>query len=205
MDLHLVRSQFNSLIAPGRIRTLHGHVISPLHMRPEDFDIAEAAVVLSRECRFGNHLPVHYSVAEHSLFVERLVAGILGAEDIDTLPKNLSRWAILHDLPEAYLRDLPAPIKHTEDLAGYRQAEERAAQAMCTRFHLPPEQPIEVTVADKLALVIEMRDVRNHVDMTIPVDCQELCKQFRILRPMSHGDAEAAFLERARELGLEEF
>lgn len=59
-------------------------------------DIANA---LSKICRFGGHIPDHYSVAQHTLVVMTLA------------PKELKHAALLHDAAEAYLGDVVKPLK----------------------------------------------------------------------------------------------
>ena len=66
-------------------------------------------------------------MAEHSVLLARAVA-----------PEN-QLWALLHDATEAYLVDVPRPLKPF--LVGYREAEDKIARAVCERFGLqmPPE------------------------------------------------------------------
>ncbi|MGI0021894.1 MAG: hypothetical protein ACRD9Q_03435 [Nitrososphaeraceae archaeon] len=68
--------------------------------RPEDIDIVDIAMSLTRMCRFNAHCLKFYSVAEHSIFVQTLV----------TTP-HLKLPALLHDAHEAYLGDIIRPIK----------------------------------------------------------------------------------------------
>lgn len=82
--------------------------------RPEDVRIEDIAAQLSRECRFGGALASHmamgsplalcpvetYSVAQHSVLVCDNVAD-----------PALKLAALLHDVAEAYCKDIPKPIK----------------------------------------------------------------------------------------------
>jgi 5'-deoxynucleotidase YfbR-like HD superfamily hydrolase len=50
-------------------------------------------------CRFAGQCRFFFCVAEHSIAVARL------------LPANLKLFGLLHDASEAYLADLPRPVK----------------------------------------------------------------------------------------------
>lgn len=73
--------------------------------RPEQISLEDVAHGLSMLCRYGGHTPFFYSVAEHAV----LVAGLL-AEDGWTPPLILA--GLHHDDHEAYLGDLPTPLKN---------------------------------------------------------------------------------------------
>lgn len=99
-------------------------------------------------CRFGGHVREFYSVAEHSVHVARYVA-----------PEH-RLWALLHDASEAYLVDVPRPIKPC--LGGYHEAETRLMAAICERFGLPPEMPAEVKEVDDAILTDEREQIMAH-------------------------------------------
>jgi hypothetical protein len=75
------------------------------------------------------------------------------------LRRELLLWALLHDAAEAYISDLPRPIKHMPELAAYRAAEKRIQAAICQRFGLPVEEPPIVKAADTILLTTEARDL----------------------------------------------
>ena len=129
---------------------LHVHVFDP---RAEEICIEDIAHSLSQICRFVGHTTVFYSVAQHSVLVSQHVP----AED--------ALWGLLHDAPEAYLCDMPAPIKHDPSMEGYRLAEDRLMAAVCERYGLPPQMPQSVKIADRLLLATEFRDVTTVDDL----------------------------------------
>lgn len=90
------------------IRTISGQKFWPLNPRPEDVYIEDIASALSLMCRYNGHLPYLYSVGQHSLNVYYHSG----------LP-----WGLLHDATEAYLPDVPRPIK--DDLPFFRVIEQR--------------------------------------------------------------------------------
>jgi adenosine deaminase len=116
----------------GWIQTVSGRRVDPLAPRPEQLDIGDIAQALSNQCRFGGHSRVFYSVAQHSAIVSDLVMDS-GA------PPAVGLAALLHDAAEAYLVDLPHPLKHRSPLGPpYRRAEALLERAIRERFDLPP-------------------------------------------------------------------
>lgn len=130
----------------GWIQTFTGRKVFPLQLRPEDVNLFDIAHSLARQCRFAGHTRQHYSVAQHSLLVA------------EQLPPGLRLWGLLHDASEAYLTDIPRPLKRLPEFAFYREAEARAMLAICERFGLDPVEPACVKEADRLLLVTEARD-----------------------------------------------
>jgi hypothetical protein len=99
------------------IQTLSGRRVNPFDASPADIDPADIAQALSNLCRFGGHSRAFYSVAQHSVIVSDLLADTGAAPDAVLA-------ALLHDAAEAYLGDLPHPLKHRSELgAQFRQAE----------------------------------------------------------------------------------
>lgn len=116
------------------MQTFTGCQFWPLDPRPDEIHIEDIAHALSMQCRYAGHCIRFYSVAEHSVLLARHVS-----------PEN-RLWALLHDASEAYLVDVPRPIK--ADLDNYREIESRVMAAVCQRFGLPPDMPDEVHEAD---------------------------------------------------------
>jgi 5'-deoxynucleotidase YfbR-like HD superfamily hydrolase len=108
-------------------------------------DIAHA---LSLICRFGGHIPEPWSVAQHALLVRQLV--------IDAGHPEHALAALHHDSHEAYLGDIPTPLKTACAGAVERMAEEIDA-AIGEALRLDPADFHHPTVrwADEMALRIE--------------------------------------------------
>jgi hypothetical protein len=90
-----------------------------------------------------------------------LVAEYLG-KDADPLTRL---YALLHDASEAYLVDVPRPIKHR--LRGYYELEISTMQAIWEHFGLPlPSLEIQnaITQADDALLATEMEDLMGRSD-----------------------------------------
>ena len=139
------------MTAPGPyIQTLSGRRMNPLDAAPEDIDPVDIAGALANLCRFGGHSRWFYSVAQHSVIVCDLL------EERGATPDELMA-ALLHDAAEAYLGDVPHPIKHRSDLgAMFRVAEKRLEAVINERFSLP-DAAARVKPLDRALLATERR------------------------------------------------
>src|SRR6266540_3927135 len=109
----------------------------------EKIDIRDIAHALSMQCRFGGHCAWHYSIAQHSLYVARR---------FDNL--HLRRYALLHDASEAYLVDVPRPIKNLDGMYAYRQMERLLQEKIYQKFGLGGgHMPQAVQLVDNLMLM----------------------------------------------------
>jgi hypothetical protein len=69
------------------------------------------------------------------------------------VPKRVWPEALMHDASEAYLGDIPAPIK--KGLPDYRKLEERVQRDIAKRFDLQYPWPNCVNVADRRMVMTE--------------------------------------------------
>ena len=130
------------------IQTYTGRAFWPLDPHEDDISLLDIAHSLSHQCRFAGHSSHFYSVAQHSVLVARIV------------PKKYALWGLLHDASEAYLVDLPRPIKNSGALGrNYKKAEERVMSIVCRKFGIPEKQPACVKEADDRILATEARDL----------------------------------------------
>ncbi|SHJ71538.1 hypothetical protein SAMN05444159_1299 [Bradyrhizobium lablabi] len=133
------------------IQTALGRQFWPIDPRADEVFIDDIAHALSMLCRFGGHCLRFYSVAEHSVLLSRAAA-----------PEH-KLWALLHDASEAYLVDVPRPLKPF--LAGYKEAEDKIMRAVCERFGLDADMPTAVKEFDGRILF----DERTQNMATAPV------------------------------------
>lgn len=130
------------------MQTAHGRVFWPLDPRPDEVYLDDIAHALANQCRFAGHCREFYSVAQHSVLVSYQVP----AED--------ALWGLLHDASEAYLVDLPRPVKRASEIGtAYVRAETAVMAVICERFGLPREKPASIECADNVILMTEARDV----------------------------------------------
>lgn len=80
-------------------RTHGGNAVSLLKPSADDIDIRDLAHALANLCRFAGHTREFFSVAQHSVIVSRLC------------PPELRLAALLHDAGEAFIGDIPSPVK----------------------------------------------------------------------------------------------
>lgn len=170
----------------GGMRSYTGKQIFPLDPRVEDFDIVDIAHALSNLCRFGGHTQKFYSVAEHSVGVSHKVK------------KSEALTALLHDASEAYLVDMPRPIKAY--MPQYKQIEARLQEIISERYNLIYPFPESVHIADDRILVTEMRDLMIGIQPWEGMP-KPYADQIVGLPPKK---AEKLFLSRFTELSFEE-
>lgn len=75
-----------------------------LNPKVDQVCIEDIAQALSMNCRYSGHVKSFYSVAEHSCIVSDKVLELTG-------DYQMAFDALLHDASEAYLTDIPRPIK----------------------------------------------------------------------------------------------
>ena len=120
------------------ITTFTGRNLDPFDVSPDELEIRDIAHALAQTCRFGGHCREFYSVAEHSVLVSALCPGDYRLE------------GLLHDAAEAYLGDLPTPLKLI--LPSFAEAEDRLLQVIARKFGLTVPLPPSVQAADKAML-----------------------------------------------------
>lgn len=113
-------------------------------------DIEDIANALAKSCRFNGHVNVwHYSVAEHSYLVSLFA------------PPGLELECLLHDAAEAYLPDMPSPIKHTQEFTFYRSLEYKWEEAIAEKFFIEFPYPDIVKELDMRILLTEQEQLRG--------------------------------------------
>ncbi|WP_024517049.1 hypothetical protein [Bradyrhizobium sp. Tv2a-2] len=122
--------------AVGWIGTATGGAFNVLDPKVEDVRLNDIAHALSRQCRYGGHCRRFYSVAEHSVHVAHNVAG----------PNRVKLASLLHDASEAFLVDIPRPIKNA--MPEYRAIEDHLMRVIYTRFGLDGLWPLPPEIVD---------------------------------------------------------
>jgi uncharacterized protein len=167
------------------IQTFSGKRFTPTNPNYEAIVIQDIAHALSMQCRFSGHVKKFYSVAQHCV----LVSYLCNHED--------ALWGLLHDATEAYLVDVPRPLKHSGRFDAYLEFEKNMQTAICKRFGLIDAEPVSVKTADKLMLVTEARDLMaplredwywGHNPIPLKIE------------PLGPSEAEVLFLNRFYEL-----
>lgn len=136
-------------------KMLSGRRLDLLDPTPFDIEIEDIAHGLSFVARWNGQTvgDYAYSVAEHSLLVERIYTQLVARPN----PK----WqlaALLHDAPEYVIGDMISPVKNAVG-PGYDDLDRRLAAAVHIRFGLPAMIPAHVKrlikKADKISAWLE--------------------------------------------------
>jgi hypothetical protein len=127
------------------MQTFTGRQFWPLDPKVEEIFIEDIANSLSKQCRYAGHCREFYSVAEHSVYVSHCVS------------PELAFCALMHDATEAYVVDVPRPLKPW--LKEYKEIEDRVWLAVAERFGLPKDMPHEVHEADTAVLLAEKEQI----------------------------------------------
>jgi len=169
----------------GWIQLYSGRKFYTLKPRVEDIDIEDISHSLSNMCRFTGHVKQFYSVAQHSVLVSHLCG------DDNAL------YGLLHDASEAYLVDMPRPIKRLETFSNFRAIEHNIMSIIAKKFGLPDIEPSAVKAADIKILATEARDLMAplHPDWIQP------CEPYPFkIDPLPPAEAKDLFMDRYIEL-----
>lgn len=127
--------------------TRHGHEFDFENTTTNMIDILDINHGLQRAPRFAGHTKYHYSVANHSIMVMQHV------------PKHLRLAALLHDAAEAYMCDVPRPLKAL--IPEYRVIENRILNVIYEKFGIKvsPLDRMKIKIADSMVTERERIDL----------------------------------------------
>ena len=134
---------------------LSGRRLDLIDPSPMDIEIEDIAHGLARVARWNGqtHGDWTFSVAQHSVMVERLFA-----RQNPDIPRKWRLACLLHDAPEYVIGDMITPFKAMLS-AEYGAVEKRLETAVHIRFGLPGDLPESIKKAikraDKLAAYLE--------------------------------------------------
>jgi uncharacterized protein len=193
----------DSLAEPYVIDTASGVRLDLDNPRPEDIRIEDVAGGLSKVCRFSAQPLEYYSVAQHALLVQRLL--------VEAGHPELALVTLHHDSHEAYLGDIPSPLKEKISAINdaYREICKMLDRAIAEAFGfaLPvagsQEQRI-IKHADRRALLMEAARLLPDGGEALRRDRGFGNEELRDLPPLEDplppAEAEARFLETHKEL-----
>lgn len=127
------------------IRTVSGLYVNIFDPKPEMFSIDDIAHGLANTCRWGGQCRDFYSVAQHSIRVAI------------RLPLEFRFAGLLHDASEAFMLDMPRPIKR--QLARYKELESGVMSVIAAKFGFAYPMLPEIKVADNEELDHEHQDL----------------------------------------------
>lgn len=165
--------------------TASGKHFDPIDPQPDMIDLVDIANGLSNECRFAGQCRFFYSVAQHSVLVS------------NTVPEEYAFEALLHDAAEAFIKDIPSPIKRL--LPDYRALEAKVEAAIRTRFGLPASISPSVKHADLILLATERRDLMPQDGDSWPM-LEGITPLDKRIRAVHSYAAKSLFMQRALEV-----
>ena len=123
---------------------------------PSQIDIEDIAHGLSMLCRFNGQCTKFYSVAEHSIHVSHEIN-----------PK-FALVGLLHDAAEAYLGDVPSPLK--KQLCQFSKFEHQMEEAVGEKFEIDAElfssrelkrADVQLLIDEKAVLMVDAPEVKD--------------------------------------------
>lgn len=162
---------------------------NPIEPTVEMVNIGTIAHALAQKCRFNGQTKEFMSVAQHSIMVSMF------CDEKDAL------WGLLHDASEAYLVDLPRPVKRWPPLKPYLELDEKIQNIICDKFGLDHTMPESVVVADDLILQWEWRDnMQPCIDAIFTKLLGNLEGSYASLQYLTVKESEQQFLNRFYQL-----
>lgn len=166
------------------LETLTSKRFCPLSPTPEQIDIRDIAAGLSGQGRYAGQMITGYTVAQHSLLCSEYVE------------EGYELHALLHDAAEAYIGDVPTPVKTL--CPALQEVERRIQLAIARKWALGSLEPAPVRWVDKQILAAEIEYLRPMQLTWERIPLLEL--PLTHIRVMQRAEAEAAFLARFEEL-----
>jgi len=135
-----------------RVLNYQGNLINPLHLKMSDLKNIgmQSAITLARINRFWGQTRESYSVAQH-------VLSMVEEAQSKHMDEDIVKWCLLHETYEALTgMDIPSPIKHSEVMKNYREAENNCLSLIAEKYSIEEYEkfPIMKTL-DKGAMVME--------------------------------------------------
>ena len=170
----------------GWLQTYTGYRFPTTGFTPEDIDIRDIAHSLSNLCRYGGHCEPFYSVAQHCWYVSHNV------------PSEHALWGLLHDASEAYLCDIPRPMKQL--LPQYYTLEAKIEKTIAKAFNLTPKIPMAVAEIDNKILHDERKVLLKNIGAKAGDWGPDVERIGIDIVPVLPKEAEKMFLSRFEEL-----
>ena len=107
----MTKKKLNRLVTDTKYRaatfieTYTGRAFDSLHPDPNLISIIDIAHALSNQCRYSGHTERFYSTAQHSCLLADYAGRYRSADPASCLQ------ILMHDAAEAYLVDIPRPVK----------------------------------------------------------------------------------------------
>lgn len=170
----------------GWILTRSGVKFDLFNPHPNMIRVEDIAHALANVCRFGGHTREHYSVAQHSVLVSKIV------------PSEDALCGLMHDATEAYIGDMVSPLKHF--IPKFKEVEQNLWSVICERFGIDLLMPASVKHADLVMLATERH---HYLPESEPWDCIagiEVRSDLLDVKSWGFTQSKSRFMNRYREL-----
>lgn len=117
------------------MRVATGQLVDVTNLRPEDIRVWDIAWALHHTNRYLGHTPVPWNVLSHTGLCFQL--GMM--ESKGTLNTFDRIGILIHDAAEAYIGDMPRPLKQIPESHFFCELEERIMDVILKRLGIPRE------------------------------------------------------------------
>lgn len=139
-------------VRENEVETYTGRYVDVSNPRADTITVRDIAHALANTCRFGGHCKSFHSVAEHAVFVSHRLERKGGTDTLCLL-------GLHHDDAEAYLSDIPRPLKPLLGF-GYEALTNRMDDAIAEALELPAMSGAakrSIKEADNWSLFVEAK------------------------------------------------
>lgn len=177
---------------PHSLLTYSGKFVNPLDIHPEDLCLQDIAHALALRSRFGGHCATFYSVAQHCCLAAMFT-------------KESRPLALLHDAAEAYLCDVPGPLKCQRVFDFFHTAELTILDTIIDKY-CPDTRRGSWERIDMVLLVNEFRQLFPHTWPQMPIAANTLLAEGEHIEitPWTWQESERMFLAIAASLGMKD-
>lgn len=138
--------------------TYTGQKFWTLDPSPYEITIVDIAHALSHICRYGGHSKHFYSVAQHSIIVSQQIKK-------DGYNYLAQLYGLMHDAAEAYICDLPRPIKIC--LEQYSKFEKAIQKAVYEKIGIRAPDHFQQQIIDRIDKLVMYNEaielMHNHI------------------------------------------
>jgi len=163
------------------ITTRSGHIFKLSNPQPYYGMIYDIAWSLSMQCRFCGHTKYFYSVAEHCYRMSLEV------------PKAYALAALLHDASEAFISDIPKPVKELSQ--EIKELEDNISRMIMEHFNI---SHIDYDLLHSWDLKMFATELRDLLDFDGQISYQAIDNY--IIEPVSQQRSMRDYLDRFFEL-----
>lgn len=147
----------NEELTKYHLQVMDGNYYDPLNFTADDVAIEQIAHQLALKNRWNGNTndltpscrPIFYSVAQHSCIVHDIASRhkTLFVERFDwSVSPDPAFYGLMHDAAEAYLMDVPRPLKYQPQMEWFRKLEDEMLFTICQKYGVRVPSPVEECV-----------------------------------------------------------